>query len=93
MILLDQRWSLDVVSRFPHVVALGVSYPFYKILQLFSLPMMSVIMNGLDLILFIIIDEVRWWSGVVFAVLICFSIQGQQGCMEHRMDGLLEREF
>ncbi len=32
MILLDQPWRLDIVSRFPGVVTLWVSHPFYEIL-------------------------------------------------------------
>ncbi len=76
MVLLDQHRSLDVVSRFPHVIAFGISHPLYEILQLFSPPMTSVAADGLDLVLFIIINQVRWWSGVVFAVFICFDVWG-----------------
>jgi len=32
MILLDQPWGLDVVSRFPGVVTFGISHPLYEIL-------------------------------------------------------------
>ncbi len=76
VILLDQRQSLYVVSRFPCVVTFRVSHPLYKILQLFSSPMMLVAADGLNLILFIIINEVRWWSGVVFTVFTRFDIRG-----------------
>jgi hypothetical protein len=43
---------------------------------LFSSSMMSVASNGLDLVLFFVIDKVRWWSGEVFSVLFCFNIWG-----------------
>ena len=76
MILLDQPQGLDVVSRFPCVIAFGVSRPLYEILQLFSSPMMSMITDGLNLVLLIIIDEVRWWTGVVFSMFICFDVWG-----------------
>jgi len=76
MILLDQPQSLYVVSRFPCVVTFRVSHPLYKILQLFSSPMMLVAADGLNLILFIIINEVRWWSGVVFAMFARFDMWG-----------------
>jgi len=76
MILLDQPWSLYIVSRFPCIVAFGVSHSLYEILQLFSPPMMLVITNGLDLVLLIITNKVRWWSGIVFAVFVCFNVWG-----------------
>jgi len=56
VVLFNQQWSLEVANRFPGVVALGISHPFYKILQLFLLSMMSVVADGLDFILFIVID-------------------------------------
>ena len=76
MILFDQHWSLHIVSRFPHVIAFGVSHPLYEILQLFVLPVTSVAADGLDLVLLIIINEVRWWSGIVFAVFIYLDVWG-----------------
>ncbi len=76
MILLDQPQGLYIVSRFPHVVTFGVSHPFYEILQLFLPAMMLVITDGLDFVLFIIINEVRWWLGVVFAVFARFDVWG-----------------
>ncbi len=36
--------------------------------------MMLVVTDGLDFVLFVIIDKVRWWSGVVFSVFDCFDI-------------------
>jgi len=72
--LFDQRRHLYIFDGFPHVVTFRVSQPLYKILQLFSLPMMSVAADGLDFILFVVIDKVRWWSGVVFSVLGCFNV-------------------
>ena len=74
MVLLYEQGGLDVLNQFPHVVALRVSHPFYEILQLFLLSMTSVVMDGLDFILFVVIDEVRWWPQEVFAVFYCFDI-------------------
>ena len=74
MVLLDQPQSLYIVIRFPRVVTFGVSHPLYKILQLFLPPMMSVIVDGLDLVLFIVINEVRWWLGIVFAMFTRFDV-------------------
>jgi len=76
MIGLEEIRSLKVVSWFPGVIALRVSFPFYEILQLFSSPLTSVAANGLDLVLFFVVDKVRWWSGEVFSVFFCFDIWG-----------------
>jgi hypothetical protein len=65
-----------VVSWLPDVVAFGVPFPFDKVLQLFSLPMTSVAPDGLDFVLFFVVDKVRWGSGVVFSVFFCFDEWG-----------------
>ena len=49
-----------MVDRFPGVIAFGVALPLYEILQLLFLPMTSVAPDGLDLILFLVVDKVRW---------------------------------
>ena len=64
--------------RLPHVVAFRVSLPFDKILQLFLPPMMSVAVDGLDLILFFIIHGVWGQSRIVLAMLYCFNIWGKK---------------
>ncbi len=58
MILLDQHRGLDIVSRFPHIVAFGVSHPFYEILQALLSSVMSVITNGFDFVLLIVTNQV-----------------------------------
>jgi len=76
MVLLYQRGSLYVLYRFPCVVAFGVPQPLYEILQLSFPPLTLVALDGLDLVLFIVIDEVRWWMGEVFSMFYCFNIWG-----------------
>ena len=61
-ILSYQLWGLDVVSWLPCVVAFGIALPLDKVLQLFFPPLMLVALDGLNLILFFIIDKVRWGS-------------------------------
>jgi len=74
--LLDQLGGLDIVSRFPRIVTFGVSHPLYKILQLFLPPVTLMITNGLNFVLLIITNEIRWWSGVVFAMFDRFDVWG-----------------
>jgi len=74
VVLLDQCQGLDMVSRFLCVVAFRVSHPFYEILQLFMPPVMLVAADGLDFVLFVIINEIRWWPGVVFFMFGCFDV-------------------
>ncbi len=81
-----------MIHWFPGVIALGISLPLDEILQLSPLPMMSVAPDGLDLILFLIIDKVRWWPGVVFSMFFCLYIWGKEGGVEDRMYGPLRGE-
>ena len=67
---------MNVVGWLPSVVAFGVSLSLYEILQLFLLPMMLVVPNGLDFVLFFVVDKVRWGSGIVFSMFFCFDKWG-----------------
>ena len=48
---------------------------------------MTVINDGLDLIFFGVFDKVRRWPRVVVPVFYGLAIRGQEGCVEHVMDG------
>ncbi len=76
MVLLDQQQSLQVGDWFPGVIALGVSHPLYEILQLFLASMTSVALDGLDLVLFVIVDEVRWGPRELFTMFNCLNVWG-----------------
>jgi hypothetical protein len=54
--------------------------------------MTSVAANGLDLILFFVINKVRWWMGEVVAVFFCLDIWGKEGCVENGVNGPLVGE-
>ena len=81
-----------MVHWFPGVIALGISLPLYEILQLLFPPMTSVAPDGLDLVLFLVIDKVRWGLGVVFSVLLHLYKWGKKGGVEHRVYCPLRRE-
>ena len=49
--------------------------------------------EGLDFILFFIVDKVRWWSGEAFSVFFCLDIWGKEGCMENGVDSPLVWEL
>ena len=53
---------------------------------------MSVALDGLDLVLFFVVDKVRWGSREVFSIFFCLYIRGQEGGVEHRVDGPLRGE-
>ena len=61
-VLFYQQGCLYVVSWLPGVITLGVSLPFDKVLELFLPPMTLVASDGLDFILFSVINKVRWGS-------------------------------
>src|SRR5216683_4312156 len=74
-----QPGSLYVVDGLPGVIAFGVALPLYEILQLSFLPMTSVAPDGLDLVLFSVVDKVRWGSRIIFPVFFCLYIGGKEG--------------
>jgi len=74
MVGFDQVWCVCVYCRFPCVITIGVSFPMDQILQGPVAPEISMIVDLLHFILFLIIDQVRWWPGEVWAVCHCFVI-------------------
>jgi hypothetical protein len=80
---------LKMVSWFPGVIAFGISLPLYEIFQLSFLSMTLVAAEGLDFILFFIVDKVRWWLGEVFSMFFCFNIWGKKRGMENGVNSPL----
>ena len=76
-----------VVSCFPRVVCIGIALPLDKILELSFTSEVTVINDGLDFVLFGVFDKVRRWPRVVIPVFYGFAIRGQEGCVEHVMNG------
>ena len=76
-----------MISCFPRVVCIGVSFPFDKVLELSFTSEVTVINDGLDLIFFGVFDKVRRWPRVVGPVFCSFARRGQEGCVEDVMDG------
>ncbi len=76
LIMLDNFRGMDLISWFPCVVAFGISLPFNEILELFGLSVLSVCDNSFDFVFFFSIDEVRGWSGEVWAMHSCLVIRG-----------------
>ena len=76
-----------MVSCFPRVVCIGVSFPFDKILELSFTSEVTVIDDGLDFVFFGVFDKVRGWSRVVGPVFYSFVIRGQEGRVEDVMNG------
>ena len=76
-----------MVSCFPRVVCIGVTFPLDKILKLSFTSEVTVINDGLDFVLFGVFDKVRRWPRVIGSMLRGFAIRGQEGRMEDIMDG------
>ena len=66
--------GMDVLGRFPCVVAFGVALPFYEIFQGLATPKMSMITDLLHFVFCFSVDKVRWWSGKVGAMCGSFAI-------------------
>ncbi len=75
LIMLDNFRGMDLISRFPCVVAFGVSFPFDEILEPPGSSMLSVCDNSFDFVFFFSVDKVRRWSGKVWAMRSCFMIR------------------
>ena len=87
MVGLDQCGCVYMVSCFPCVVCIGVSFPLDKILELSFTSEVTVIDDGFDLIFFGVFDKIRRRPRVVGPVFYSFTIRGQEGRMKDVMDG------
>ena len=76
-----------MVSCFPRVVCIGIALPLDKILELSLTSKVTVINDGLDFVFFGVFDKVRRWPRVVGPMFYGFAIGGQEGCVEHVMNG------
>jgi hypothetical protein len=74
VVVLQQIGCVDIISELSCVFALGVSSSFYQILQDMTVPEVSVILDGLYLILCCSFNKLQWWSGKVWSVLCCLVI-------------------
>jgi hypothetical protein len=59
-----------VFDGLPGVVAFGIPLPLNQVLELPPPAMTAMVSNCLDLVLFSIIDKVRWGSREVLSVLL-----------------------
>jgi hypothetical protein len=84
---LDEHGRVYMVSCFPCVVCIGITFPLDKILKLSFTSEVTVINDGFDFVLFGVFDKVRWWPRVVGSVLHGLAIRSQEGRMENVMDG------
>ncbi len=76
LIMLDNFRGVDLISWFPYIVAFGVSLPFNEILELSGSSVLSVCNDSLDFVFLFSVNEVRGWSGKVWAMHSCFVIRG-----------------
>ena len=78
-----------MVDGLPGVITFGVSFPLDQILEL-SLPAVTVtVSNRLDLVLFPIIDKVRWGPREVLSVLFRLFERHEERGMEDGVYGPL----
>jgi len=92
LVFFYQPGGLNVADGLPGVVAFGIALPLYKILQLSFLPMTSVASDGLDFVLFSVVDKVRWGPRIVFPVFFCLYKRGEKGGVDNGVYHPLRRE-
>ena len=66
MIEFDQVGGVYLISWFPCVVALRVSFPFDEILESSRPSMMLVVSDTLHFVFFFSVDKVRRWTGEIW---------------------------
>ena len=76
-----------MISCLPCVVCIGIALPLDEVLELSFTSEVSMINDGLDFVFFGVFDKVRRWPRVVSPVFRSFAIRGQEGRVEHVMDG------
>ena len=69
----------------PLVVRVGVAYPLNQVLNLTITSSDPRIQDLLHLVLFFVVDKVRWWSCVVCSMECGFRIWSEEIHMKHRM--------
>ena len=74
-IMLDKFRGMNLVSWLPCVVAFGIFFPFDEVLQSFRSSELSVCDNSFHFVFLFSINEVRWWSGEVRSVGLCFVVR------------------
>jgi hypothetical protein len=89
MVFLECLRGLDVIDGLPSVITLGVPFPFDQVLKLLPSAVTAVVSNGLDFVLFLIIDKVRWGSREVLSVLFRLLIGHEEGGVEGGVYGPL----
>ena len=77
MISLYEIWGMYLVGWLPSVIALWVSLPLKEVLELFLLPMTSVASYLLHFVFRFSRHKVRWWSGIVGSMRVCFDVRGK----------------
>jgi hypothetical protein len=65
VILIDQRWRMYLISWFPSVIGIQVAFPFQEVLQILFTTLMTVIDNGLHLVLRFALYDIWWRPHVV----------------------------
>ncbi len=48
--------------------------------------LISIGLNGLDFVLCLSFDHVRWWPCEVLTVFFCFNVRHKERCVENRVD-------
>jgi len=86
MIFFYQVLGVHVFLWLPRVVRRRVALPLYQVLKLTLASIMSVVDNGLDLVLFFIFDQVRRWMREVGSVSSGLSVGQEEGSVKYVMD-------
>ena len=74
MVPFYQVVSVYIFFRLPRVVRRWIALPLDQVLELTLTPVVPMIDDGFDFVLFRIFDQVRWWTFKVGTVSSCLFI-------------------
>jgi hypothetical protein len=84
---------MDVISGLPGVITLRLSLPFDEILQGMTASKVSVVPDGLHLVLHLTFDKIWQQSGEIWSMLCRLMIGQLERCMKHIMYSPHHGEF
>ena len=88
-----QFWGEDLIMGLPGVVRTGVTLPLDQVLKLAPSAMMTMVLDGLNFVLFFSINYFGWRLCKVDPVFLCLAIRSQQASVEHVVDGPGQRKL
>ena len=91
LVVLNQVISMQILHRFPGVVALGITQPFDQVLQFLLSSKIAVRQYSFDFPFGFSFYKIGRRSGIIWTMRFSFDIRSKEGRVEYGMDLPLRR--